>query len=363
MSMYEQRLQKDLARLRSELSLIGERVEGAIQNALRALFSQDEQLANMTVLGDMGINRLCLSLDRLCHNCIIRHQPSAGHLRLITSVLRMVDELERIGDYAVTISRAALHSQKQPTGLLKQNLETMAQNADSMLKQALAAFATEDAQLARKTMQMADVVGQQLADAFAALEKNEEPNDNQVRFMLDIFAICYMLERVSDRAKNICEETLFMLVGESKPEKVFTVLFVDQDNSIKSQMAEAIAKRFYPTQAIFRSAGLQAGTVSESMLAFMRYQGCPMENIHAKSLESFALSDEENQIIISLAGPVRSYPIPLAFHTAFLDWNVGESVDAKADLQSQRTQYELIYRAISLQIHGLMEVLRGEEVA
>ncbi|MBF0583132.1 MAG: phosphate signaling complex protein PhoU [Magnetococcales bacterium] len=362
MAIYEQRLQKDLTRIRGELSLIGDRVETAIQNALKALFTQDEKLANLTILGDMGINRLCLNLDRLCHNCIIRHQPPAGHLRVISSVMRMADELERIGDYAATISRAALHMQRQPAGILKRDLETMAQNADTMLKQALSAFATEDAQLARKTMQMADVVGQQLTDAFSDLEKTEEEHPDPVRFILDIFAICYMLERVSDRAKNICEETLFMVAGECKPEKIFTILFIDQDNGIKSQMAEAIAQRFYPTQAIFRSAGLRAGIVSESMVSFMRYQGCPMENVHAKALETLSLA-EGNQIIVSLEGAVRSYPLTLPFHTAFLDWTVGETPAEDAEPQLKREKYESLYREISLQIRGLMEILRGEEVA
>ncbi|MEO5335241.1 MAG: hypothetical protein H7839_24795, partial [Magnetococcus sp. YQC-5] len=80
MVMYEQRLQKDLTLIQAELSLIGERVEVALHNALYALFTDDEKLANLTVLGDMGINRLCLRLERLCHNFIVRHQPSAGHL-------------------------------------------------------------------------------------------------------------------------------------------------------------------------------------------------------------------------------------------------------------------------------------------
>ncbi|MEO5339518.1 MAG: phosphate signaling complex protein PhoU [Magnetococcus sp. MYC-9] len=361
MPIYEQRLQKDLLRIRGELSLIGERVEAALHNALHALFTSDAKLANLTILGDMGINRLSQNLDRLCHLCIVRHQPSAGHLRMVSSVLRMVDELERVGDYSATISRAALHMQQQPSGVLKRDLEAMAQSAGSMLKQALASFAAEDAQLARATMQMAGQVGHQLSTAFTDLEREEERHRDPVRFVLDIFAICYMLERVSDRAKNICEETLFMVAGEDKPDKVFNILFIDQNNTVRSQMAEAIARRFYPTQATYRSAGLQPGPVNQGMLDFMRYQGCHMDDIRPKGLDAAPL-EEEDQIVISLEGPVRSYPLALGFHTTFLDWTVSEPPADEADAHTKKEKYEALYREISLQMRGLMEILRGEEV-
>lgn len=361
MVMYEQRLQKDLTLIQAELSQIGERVEVALHNAIYALFTDDEKLANLTVLGDMGINRLCLRLERLCHNFIVRHQPSAGHLRTVSSVLRMIDELERIGDYTATISRSALHMRQQPTGILKRDLEAMAQSAGSMLKQALAAFTSKDAQLARNTMKMADMVGEQLFTAFVDLEHEEEEHRDPVRFILDLFSICYMLERVSDRSKNICEETLFMVAGEFKPEKNFHILFIDQDNTIKSQMAETIARRFYPNQAIFSSAGLHPGPVNQGLLDFMRFHDCHVDDIRPKALDSVQLSKEE-QIVISLEGPVRSYPLTLSFHTIFLDWSVGEAPTEGEDAQSKREKFETLYREISAHLRGLMETLRGEEV-
>ncbi|MBF0161196.1 MAG: phosphate signaling complex protein PhoU [Magnetococcales bacterium] len=362
MPIYEQRLQKDLTHIRGELSLIGERVETSLHNALYALFTHDVTLANLTILRDQGINHLCLKLDRFCHLCIVRHQPTAGHLRLISSVMRMVDELERIGDYAVTIGRAALHmQQQQPAGILKRDLEAMAQSTGTMLKQALAAVSSEDAQLARTTMKMAETVGHQLSVTFTDLESEEAEHQSPVRFVLDLFAVCYMLERVSDRAKNICEEALFMMAGESKPEKVFRILFIDRENSVRSQMAEAIARRFYPTQAIYSSAGVQPGPINQSMLDFMRYQGCPMENILPKPLEAVPLAEEE-QIVISLEGPVRSYPLELHFHTTFLDWTVSDPPLEEDDAQTKREKYEKLYREITSQVRGLMEILRGEEV-
>ncbi len=361
MALYEQRLQTDLTQIRHEILLIGERVENALHNALSALFTQNDALANATILGDLGINRLCLNLDRLCHHCIIRHQPSAGHLRLVLSVLGMLSELERVGDYTTTISRASLHMQSQPAGSLRQDLDAMAHSAGTMLHQALTAFATQEIPLARNTMQMADGVGRQLDVALADLAKEEEQHPDRVSFILDMSTVFYMLERVSDRAKNICEETLFMVAGETKPEKVFTILFIDQENAIQSQMAKAIARQSYPTQAIFRSAGLQAGTIPPSLVDFMRQQGCPMDDLRPRALETLSLT-EENQIIVSLEGPVRSYPLELSFHTIFLDWTVGDPPTEMADPPTGEAQYAALYQEITAQVRGLMTILRGEEV-
>ncbi|MBF0144354.1 MAG: phosphate signaling complex protein PhoU [Magnetococcales bacterium] len=361
MALYEQRLQTDLATIQEELSLIGERVEMALHNALYALFTHDETLANQTILGDMGINRLCLRLDRLCHSFIIRHQPSAGHLRSVLSALRMIDELERIGDYTTTISRAMLDMQHPPSGSLKQNLETMAQSAGTMLKQSLLAFASRDAQLARRTMPMADLVGQQLTAAFTDLEQAGNKHQYPVRFILNSSSLCTMLERVSDRAKNICEETLFMTAGEFKAEKYFSILFIDQDNSVKSQMAESIARRHYPTQALFSSAGQHAGTVDPNFLTFMRQQGCTFTEIRPKSLDALPLAPED-QIVVSLEGPVRSYPLPLSFHTTFLEWSVGEAPDEAENTSSKQEKYASLYREITAHLQTLMQTLRGEEI-
>ena len=105
MSHYEQRLEKDLDNIRSEVHQMATRVECAVQNSIHALITLNEDLANSVILGDGPINRQMRAIDSLCHQFIAVHLPSAGHLRLISSVIRINIILERIGDYAVTISR------------------------------------------------------------------------------------------------------------------------------------------------------------------------------------------------------------------------------------------------------------------
>ena len=108
MTHYEERLEEDLAHLREGVVAVGEKVQHAMEHAVRALLQGDRELAYATVLGDLPINRDVRALDRQCHVFVARHLPSSGHLRFVSSVMRLNVALERIGDYAVAISREAV---------------------------------------------------------------------------------------------------------------------------------------------------------------------------------------------------------------------------------------------------------------
>ena len=107
MSHYEERLARDLADLKGRIATLGVRLDAALGAAVRAFLGRDRDLASSTILGDRAVNRATREIDRLCHAFVVRHLPSAGHLRYISAVLRLCIALERIGDYAVSISREA----------------------------------------------------------------------------------------------------------------------------------------------------------------------------------------------------------------------------------------------------------------
>ena len=102
MPLYEERLSKDMARIRDEVASLGAAVQKAQEDAVQAALTGNKALANQTILRDHPINRRTREINRLCHAFLAIHLPSAGHLRLISSILRLVNELERIGDYAAT---------------------------------------------------------------------------------------------------------------------------------------------------------------------------------------------------------------------------------------------------------------------
>jgi hypothetical protein len=176
--------------------------------------------------------------------------------------MRINIALERIGDYAVTICREAVQLPKVPEGILARELELMSKEARQMLHQAMEAFADQNAEAAKATMTMAD----QMDQAFDTVV-DELTGTNGEWTKHDIFAllvIFHELERVSDQAKNICEETVFAATGEGKAPKVYRVLFLDQDNAGISKLAESLGRKSYANYVVFASAGRAASTSKPS---------------------------------------------------------------------------------------------------
>lgn len=365
MVKYEQRLEQDLNRIREEVAAMGESVKTGVKNATQALFTGDETLANLTGLGDQAINRQMRKINRLCNVFSARHLPSAGHLRMVASVLRLVNELERIGDYAVTICRESLHMSTPPEGRIKHDLETMAGLARVMLDQAMESFLAGNVELARGAMSMADQVERELDHAFQDLVAEGDARQGATQDLLDLHTVNSMLERISDRAKNICEETLFAVSGETKPDKAFTLIFLDGDNGCLGPLAEAIANRNHPGAGRYHAAGrAPAAQTSPALVDFLKRNGMETAGLEPKGLgaiqEAMGASDI---VVISLQGAVKEYGLSLPFHAFYLEWDVGAPPLNSESAEGAREALTDIHREISAQLASLMELLRGEEEA
>ncbi|MBF0628098.1 MAG: phosphate signaling complex protein PhoU [Magnetococcales bacterium] len=360
MPVYEKRLQQDLNQIRQAVAEMGEGVELALKNAVQALLSGNETLANMTILMDYPLDRQCQELDRLCHFFIARHLPSAGHLRLISSSMRMIYDLERIADYAVNICRETLDLPNPPGGLLKQELETMASASRTMLRQSLTAFVEENAGLAKSTIQMNAQLGRGLEQAIRDLINEGDSRAGFSRDVIDLYVIFTMLERVGNRATNLCEEIVFWLTGEMPTPREINILFLDEDNSALGLMAEAMSRKGYDNNCRFFSAGrLPASAPDPGAVAFMGSIGLDLSRMLPKGLS--AVDVDGMDILIGLQGHVRSYVAKPAFHTVFLNWDVGLMPD-DADRLAANRRYEEIYRELAVQLRQLMDILTGREV-
>ncbi|MBF0181072.1 MAG: phosphate signaling complex protein PhoU [Magnetococcales bacterium] len=359
MPIYEKRLQQDLNEIRVAVTAMGEGVEIALKNAMQALFTGNEILANMTILQDHPLDRQCRELDRLCHAFIARHLPSAGHLRMISSTLRMIYDLERIADYAVNICRESLDLPAPPSGLLRQELESMTTHSRTMLRQTMTAFAEENAGLARSTMEMNPQLGKELDTAIRDLVAEGNANAGHSRDVMDLYVIFTMLERVGNRATNLCEEILFWLTGETPQPKTINILFVDEENHALGLLAEAIARKGYDMHCRFQSAGRMPATAPHPrMTEFARSIGIDLARMQPKGLAEIDMTTMD--IIISLQGPVRSFITHPPFHTAFLHWDVG-SVPNETDREGANRRCEEIYRELAVRLRQLMDILTGKE--
>ncbi len=361
MPLYEERLSKDMARIREEVASLGTAVQKAQEDSMQAALTGNKVLANQTILRDHPINRKTREINRLCHAFLALHLPSAGHLRLISSILRLVNELERIGDYAATIAREGLQLPHLPSGLLKQEMEELAEQAQTCLRQAMKSFNEKDAELARETMAIA-AQGKGRGDmAFEDLVQESETSHEQIRYLFDALILIGRLKRVCDRCKNICEETLFTVTGETKAPKTYKVLFLDEENNCQSQIAEAVARKTFPNSGDYDSAGRRNGAdLKPRLFHFMETHGLVTEPIESKVIEPDAHKAARYDVVVSLQGPVSAYLPQQPFRSVFLDWDVGTPPEGLSETETDQ-RYEELYREITVRIRDLMETLRGEE--
>ena len=355
MGHLEERLERDLNDIHDRVAKMGAQVQEAVRNAVKAFQTGDSKLAYITVLNDNPINRCMREIDKICHRFFAIHIPSGGHLRLLSSVIRANIELERIGDYAVTIAREAAQLSQPPSGGLGRELDRIASETMNMLQLAIEAFTQLNADSAKSTMQMANEMEHNLDVVYTEMMENDERA--KVEEVLAIFVIFTQLKRVSDQAKNLCEDTVFAVTGEQKQPKTFNILFVDEDNSSLSQLAEAIARINHPTIGNYRSAGrIKAQALNSNLVKFMQEKGIDYSDAEPVAIEQLTTKEiSEQHVVVGLQGEISSYLPRVPFHTSVIEWGLGEAPEDE-DIH----EYDSIYRQLAILIKDLMELLRGE---
>ncbi len=357
MSHLEERLEHDLNEIRDHIARMGTDVEQALQGAFHALENNDDKLAFKTVLSDLPINRHMRQIDRLCHAFIAVHLPSAGHLRLISSVIRANIILERIGDYAVTIAREAVQLGDVPEGYMSSELKKVSAEAISILGEAISAFNSSNAERARHAITMAKQVEHEMDGIYAELLDSGDAEGGCGRNTMIYLIIFSQLKRVADQAKNLAEEAVFVETGETKRPKVYRILFLDKDNSCLGPMAAQIAEKSFHDRGQFSTGGIRAAdSLDANMVAFMQGRGFNLADTtpHAADTSREALADYH--VVVGLNLKVMKSVDKIPFRTSALNW-------MKLDVPTEENQeaWETLYKNLALQIRELMELLRGDE--
>jgi len=355
-SHYEERLEQDLRKINRNVSDIAESIDRALHNAFKALKTLDQTLAYRTILEDNPINRHSEEIDRLCHYFVARHLPSAGHLRFISSVMRMNIGLERIGDYAVTICRETVQLRQPLSPTLSKVAEKMAQDTFKMLTEAINAFMQKDAERARATMVYAEQVDRTFATGFDELVRDDSGAKYSNRDLFGILVIFSNLERVSDQAKNICEETVFAVTGQTKKRKVLNILFLDEDTTF-GRLAAAFARKAFPKSGRFTCAAQKVGEQAPpAVYRFLREHGHDPEEEKPRPIDWVKNELDKYHLVVSLQGPVSRFLPKLPFHTAALEWKLAPITNLE-----ESAELEATYKNLAVLIRDLMELMRGEE--
>lgn len=353
MSHLEARLEHDINKIRAQMAEQSQEVIRAVKDAVHALQTGNKPLAYDTILRDHPINRQMREIDRICHRFIAVHLPSAGHLRLLSAVIRVNIELERIGDYAVTIAREGVQMSAPPSGVMARELERMSGATQQMLAQACRAFRELDANLARSTILLAAQMESSLDALYAEMMSNDQ--HHKIKDIFATFVVFTQLKRVSDQSKNLCEETIFAVTGKQKEPKIYGVLFVDRDNGLLSKLAEATGRNSFAESGSYRSAGDKPAAIDDRIIEMLQQRGLEISSDLTSITELTEHDIAEQTVIVSLDAPVERYFPTLPFHTSAQQWELPET----ASVQSEQ-ELEALYREVAVRVKDLMELLRGE---
>jgi len=349
MSHLEERMETDLNYIRDWLWKIGDDVENALRNAKKTLILRDTEMAYDTILGDQPINRDSRQCDRLCHTFIARYLPGAGALREMASTIRINVILERIGDYAVTISREAVQLESPLPEKFSAIIDGIADDSIEILSGSRTAFREGNAERAIALMQAANRMEGRMDGFYDKLFAQDDQMDATT--MMVIFAVFNIFKRVADQAKNICDQTVFAVRGVAKLPKVYRILFLDQAGSGLGQLATAIGRKNFPDTAEFKTATPgRSEPVSDSLRNFLVETGLPDEDLDSEQLEALEFDFSDYMIIVSVNGLVSDYIRKVPFHSAALNWSLPDG----EDLSGQ-------YRQLRSQIIELVTLLAGTE--
>ena len=207
--MFEAELQE----LREKLLTLGGLVEDAIAKAVRSLTERDSSLAQGVIDSDRRVNRLEVEIDELCLRLLALRQPAASDLRFITLALKVVTDLERMGDLAVNVAERAIELNAEPQLKPYIDVPRMATAAQTMLKDALDAFVKSDTQKAREVLDRDNEVDALYHQIFRELLSYMIEDPATTKRATSILFVAKHLERIADHATNLAEMVIFYVEG------------------------------------------------------------------------------------------------------------------------------------------------------
>ena len=213
----------DLESLKESLTEMGRNSADAVENVLEALCVADADAAAAIVKGDARINNMERDIEHRCMTLLLRQQPVAGDLRRISTAMKVVTDIERIGDHAADIAEIIPHLvtvRKEGDPAVSQAI-AMGKKAHQMILDALAALIAEDEQAARKVIAADDAVDYDFNAIKHQLAQEIAEDPGKVDAALDLLMVIKYLERIGDHAVNVAEWVQFVRTGRYKDESMF----------------------------------------------------------------------------------------------------------------------------------------------
>jgi phosphate transport system protein len=206
---YEQELQD----LREKLLAMGGKVEAAIALSVRAVIERDAELARKVEASDVEVNRLEVAIDGACRRLLALRQPAASDLRFITTALKIVTDLERMGDLAVNVAERARDLCQAPPLGPQHDLSSLAELSQAQLRKALDAFVERDPAKAEGVMAGDEILDALYHKIFSELLQLMMEDSRVIRRATALMFVAKHLERFGDHAINVAEMVVYMVRG------------------------------------------------------------------------------------------------------------------------------------------------------
>ena len=213
------RFDRQLVQLNNELIEMGGMIEKAISDTVKALVNQDIELASNVIEYDEEIDHQEREIEQLCLKLLLQQQPVAKDLRLISAALKMITDMERIGDHATDISEITIELSKESYIKKLDHIQQMAKETMVMLVQSVEAFVNKDMDKARAVIAHDDVVDDLFNKVKAELIAMIHEDVNAGEQASDLLMAAKYFERIGDHATNISELVIFSITGQHPDDK------------------------------------------------------------------------------------------------------------------------------------------------
>ena len=206
--------ERELERLKRSLLTLAAKVEERLRMAIKAIETRDGNLADLVIDADHEIDEMEVDIEEECLKVLALHQPVAIDLRFIIAVIKINNELERIGDLAVNIAeRAAFLASQRKLDILF-DFPGMAEKAQSMVKRSLDALVNMDSKLAWEVCASDDEVDAMNREMFIQVQNSMRKNMSRMECLIHLLSASRHLERIADHATNIAQDVVYIIEGE-----------------------------------------------------------------------------------------------------------------------------------------------------
>ncbi len=207
-------LLREIEHLKKEILMVGAMAELSVREATAAIEQYDADLAHQVIEKDVQLDQMEVDVEEACLKALALHQPVAIDLRFIVAVLKINNDLERVGDLAVNVAERAVFLASQPHIDIGFDFAAMAKGVQTMLKKSLDALVNYDVKQAHEVCAQDDDIDAMNRQMYQFVQRAVQERPEHTETLIHMLSVVRHLERIADHATNIAEDVIYMIKGD-----------------------------------------------------------------------------------------------------------------------------------------------------